>query len=212
MPQPRRWLPLLLLLCAWLFTPLALAQQTSGIEQLRTFLDDLRTLRADFQQVTYVQNDDAGQTAAGVFYLERPDHFRWNYTHPGQQEIVADGLSVWYYEPDLEQVSVQFQALALKGTPARLLTSEAPIDEYFELEEGGEREGLAWVELHSKEEEPRFQKIELGLEENLLAAMRLVDNFGQTIWFLFENLAKNPDLDGGLFRFDPPPGYDILER
>jgi outer membrane lipoprotein carrier protein len=203
---------LLVLLLLWLSPSLALAQPAQGIPQLRTFLDDLTSLRANFQQVTYTQDAAAGQSAAGVFYLQRPDHFRWNYTRPGQQEIVADGLSVWYYEPDLEQVSVQFQALALKGTPARILTSEEPIDTYFELEEGGEREGLAWVTLYSKEEEPRFQEIELGLEAGQLAAMRMLDNFGQTIWFLFEDLEKNPQLDSELFRFEPPPGYDILDQ
>ena len=210
-----RLAPCLLLL--WLTGANAASEPTgedrlSATAQLKIFLKEMKTLRSSFQQVIYANDDPQGETAAGVLYIQRPDLFRWNYTRPGQQQIIADGLNVWYYEPDLEQASVQFQSIALKGTPAKALISEEPVETFFNLEEQGEREGLAWVLLTPKEEEPRFGEIELGFSDNLLQAMRMVDSFGQTTWFLFQDTEINGKLDRELFRFEPPARSDIFNN
>jgi len=187
-------------------------EKPSGHAQLTAFLQDLRTLQADFQQLIYAPGyGPTANSASGTFYLQRPRRFRWDYQAPNPQQIIADGISVWHYDPELEQVRVQFQAIALRGTPTRLLMSEEPLEELFTLEEQGERDGLAWILLTPKEEEPKFREIELGFADNLLQAIRMIDPFDQTIWFLFDQLEKNPPLDRQLFRFQPPPGYDVFE-
>ena len=204
------------LILSLLLTPAALASAStpdSARTQLDTFLADLDTLSADFQQVIYAPGQpQANSTAAGTLKLKRPDRFRWDYTRPTEQQIVADGISVWHYDPELEQVSVQFQTIALKGTPAKVLTGSDPVEKHFDVAEIGEREGLTWLLLSPREEEAHFEEIELGFADNLLQAMRMVDNFGQTIWFLFSDVEKNGQIDSGLFRFDPPAGHDVFRH
>ena len=43
-----------------------------------------------------------------------------------------------------------------------------------------------------------------------LAAMELRDKLGQATVIEFGSVRRNPSLDDGLFRFEPPPGADVI--
>ncbi len=50
----------------------------------------------------------------------------------------------------------------------------------------------------------------MGFSATGLEAMELTDNFGQTTRLRFSNLQRNPKVDPGEFRFEPPKGADVL--
>ncbi|MES9970346.1 MAG: outer membrane lipoprotein chaperone LolA [Candidatus Thiodiazotropha sp.] len=180
----------------------------NGPQQLEAFLQDLTTLQADFEQT--LQQDDEAYTSSGVFYLKRPGLLRWEYSTPNEQLIVADGDRIWLYDIELEQVSHRSQQAALVGTPAQLLSDQAPINEHFQITDLGQSEGLNWVELLPKEKDSQFASLRLALNDNSLQRMEMVDNFGQTTRFVFENIQRNPTLDATLFKFEPPPMVDLI--
>ncbi len=180
----------------------------NGPQQLEAFLKDLTTLQADFEQT--LQQDDQAYTSNGVFYLKRPGLLRWEYTTPSEQLIVADGDRIWLYDIELEQVSHRSQQAALVGTPAQLLSDQAPISEHFQVNDLGEVDGLSWVELLPREKESQFSSLRLALNENNLQRMEMIDNFGQTTRFVFDNLQRNLALDAALFTFKPPPMIDLI--
>jgi outer membrane lipoprotein carrier protein len=117
----------------------------SGPQQLEAFLKDLTTLKADFQQTLQQDDEQTAYTSSGVFYLKRPGQLRWEYTAPSEQLIVADGDRIWLYDIELEQVSHRSQAAALVGTPAQLLSDQAPVSDHFQINDLGETDGLNWV-------------------------------------------------------------------
>ncbi|MES9895234.1 MAG: outer membrane lipoprotein chaperone LolA [Candidatus Thiodiazotropha endolucinida] len=181
----------------------------NGPQQLEAFLKDLTTLQADFEQ-TLQQDDDQAYSSNGVFYLKRPGLLRWEYTAPSEQLIVADGDRIWLYDIELEQVSHRSQRAALVGTPAQLLSDQAPISEHFQVNDLGEAVGLSWVELLPREKESQFSSLRLALNENNLQRMEMIDNLGQTTRFVFDNLQRNLPLDTALFTFKPPPMIDLI--
>jgi outer membrane lipoprotein carrier protein len=180
----------------------------SGPQQLEAFLKDLATLQADFVQT--LQQEDEAYTSSGVFYLQRPGLLRWEYTSPSEQLIVADGDRIWLYDIELEQVSHRSQQAALVGTPALLLSGQEPINQHFEVNDLGEADGLNWVELLPKGKESQFSSLRMALNENRLQRMEMIDNFGQTTRFVFDNIQRNPSLDATLFEFKPPPMIDLI--
>ncbi len=178
--------------------------------RLNAFLLGLQTLQADFVQTVTVPNGQATLTSHGTFFLSRPARFRWNYTQPAGQQVVADGSRVWLYDAELLQVSHQAQDDALRGTPALLLSDTAPIDEHFELIELGQRVGLQWLELIPRGEASEITKVLVAFDGENLERLEMIDGFGQVTRFAFSNLQRNPELTEDLFRFDPPPEADIL--
>lgn len=186
--------------------------EDSAINALKAFLKASTSLSADFKQVSFNKAGQASQTSTGQFYLSRPGKFRWNYQKPFEQEIVSTGGKVWFYDADLEQVTVKKLDDSLGSTPALLLTGEVDIDEKFILEEQGSEENLNWVRLSPKNEESGFKYILIGLNHGQLGGMELSDNFGQLTRIYFSNIKINPALDNALFSFTPPKGVDVFEN
>ncbi len=191
---------------------LVLFFQDSGAASLERFQSYLRTTQsaqADFEQKVYDKAGKLVQESRGSFSFLRPGRFRWIYVKP-QQVIVGDGERVWIHDADLNQVTVRRLSRVLGSTPAALLAGASDIDKAFELSEIGEKDGLEWLEAKPREKEAGFERMRLGMSTAGVAAMELVDHFGQTTMLRFSNVVRNPQLGVGTFRFTPPKGADVL--
>lgn len=183
------------------------------IARLKSFLAGSASLTADFKQISFDKSGRPAQNSFGKFYLSRPGKFRWNYQKPFVQEIVSNAGKVWFYDADLEQVTVKQLDDSLGSTPALLLTGDVDIEEKFTLQEQGkEDDGMNWVKLSPKNEESGFKYILIGLNGNQLGGMELSDNFGQLTRIYFSNIQLNPKLDDALFNFKAPKGVDVFEN
>ncbi len=180
-------------------------------QQLKSFLAGAATLQADFIQVQVDEQGNPGKRSQGVFYLQRPGKFRWNYQKPYHQEIVSGSGKVWFYDRDLEQVTARQLTQAIGSTPALLLTGDVPLEKNFTIENQSDEEGMAMLKLIPKSEESGFRYVQIGLENNRLVGMELSDNFGQLTRIYFENLKTGLRLDPALFTFTPPPGVDVFD-
>jgi len=188
------------------------AEASAGpaMDRLQRFTDGLRAFQAAFVQTRYDEDQHVIRESQGVAYLQRPGLFRWVYRKPYEQTIVGDGERLWIHDADLEQVTVKTMRRALATAPIMLLSGEAPLEEHFELQDRGAREGLMWVELRPKASETDFRRIFLGLDERTLRVMELRDRFDQVTQIRFSNVEINPELAASRFEFTPPDGADVL--
>lgn len=185
---------------------------SNGPDRLHAFLDQVHSLRAEFQQNVFDEDDRPLDAASGTVYIERPGRFRWDYTEPYQQEIVGDGEKVWVYDSDLEQVTVRPLGDALGDTPAMLLSSDRPVEQSFEVRAIDGPDGYEWAGLKPLGEQGSFTEIRLGFDGETLRVMELEDAFGQLTRLRFAKVERNPALEPQLFRFTPPPGADIFSN
>jgi outer membrane lipoprotein carrier protein len=200
---------ILLLLGALLAANGSALAATPG-EQLKAFLSGLRTLESEFQQTLFDENLKLLEESRGLFFLQRPRRFRWDYRVPQAQLIVADGEKVWIYDRELAQVTVQTMGDTLGATPALLLSSDEPIEKNFEISNLSDQSGLAWVGLKSRVKDPSFVYIRVGFENGELRAMELTDNFGQLTKLEFSNIIRNAPIISDAFEFKPPDGVDVI--
>jgi len=184
--------------------------QGGNLERFQQFLRTTQSTTANFEQKVYDRNRKLVQESSGRFAFLRPGRFRWTYDRPYAQLIVGDGERVWVYDRDLNQVTVRRIAKALGSTPAALLSGASDVDKAFDLAEGGDRDGLAWVEAKPRDKDAGFERIRLGMSVAGIEAMELVDNFSQTTLLRFTGLVRNPQIDPETFRFTPPKGADVL--
>lgn len=206
-----RGLGVLLVAASAALLAMTAAAQTPARARLDAFLTGVRTLEAEFAQTVRDEQGKVVETGAGRLWLWRPGRFRWEYREPHRQLIVADGDRLWVYDPDLAQATVRKLDQALGQTPAALLTSDRPVDESFEVRpavDGGD--GLDWVSLAPRASEATFREVRLGFGGGGLAAMVLLDNFGQTTRIDLLEPTYPDAVDPGLFRFEPPAGTDVI--
>ncbi|MCB1753124.1 MAG: outer membrane lipoprotein chaperone LolA [Gammaproteobacteria bacterium] len=183
-----------------------------GSEQLHRFLTGITTLEAKFEQSVLNEEHTQASRSQGIFYLERPNKFRWDYSEPESQQLVADGRQIWLYDPELKQVSVQNQESALQGSPAMLLISGDPVENSFEVIDIGRRQNMDWVELIPRDAESQFVRVLLAFVDNDLLRMEMADKLGQVTRFQFYDIHHNPSFKSTFFQFVPPRDVDIYNQ
>ena len=200
------------LLLFFLFALVTPAIAGDGPDRLRAFLDQMRSLRAAFQQSVFDEDARPLDDASGMVYIQRPGRFRWDYTEPYPQEIVGDGEKVWIYDSDLEQVTVRPLGDALGDTPVMLLSSDQPVEQSFDVRAIDGPDGFEWAALKPLGERVSFTEIRLGFDGDTLRVMELTDAFGQLTRLHFTSVERNPVLAPSLFQFTPPEGADIFSN
>lgn len=209
--QPLRTFRLWLALCISLLMALPLTALAGTAQaQLQSFIQDVETFQANFEQTLYDADSQPLKESVGSIQLKRPGRFVWTYTAPEVQQIVGDGQRIWLYDQDLAQVTVNSMDDRVAGTPLVLLMRSAPLEETFDVVELGEAEGINWLELTPKADSSDFEQVYIGLNEDGLVAMELRDNFGQATQIRFSNFEAGIPLKDELFQFTVPDGVDVI--
>jgi len=198
------------LLLAWLvvFSGTAWAD---AAQTLREFVRDVKSGKAAFTQTVSSGDGARTKTSSGSFEFMRPNRFRFHYTKPFEQLIVADGQKVWIYDTDLNQASSRKLTQALGATPAALLAGGS-LEQDFVLSSEPPRDGLEWALATPRAKDGPFQQLRVGFRGKLLSAVEILDSFGQRSKLQFSAFEPNVPLAAELFRFTPPAGADVIEQ
>jgi outer membrane lipoprotein carrier protein len=199
------------LACGLMLGCAALAAHADAVDTLREFAREVKSGRAAFTQTVTSPDGARKKTSSGSFEFVRPDRFRFAYAKPYEQLIVGDGEKVWIFDPDLNQASARRMSKALGATPAALLAGGS-LDRDFTLAAEASRDGVDWVEAKPKDKDAQFQSIRIGLRARDLAAVEIVDAFGQRSLIQFSQWAPNAPVPAEAFRFTPAPGTDVIEQ
>ena len=181
-----------------------------SLQRFAQFLGATQSGRANFEQKIVDRQAKVVQESRGTFAFQRPGRFRWSYTKPYSQLIVGDGVRVWVYDEDLQQVTVRRADRALGSTPAALLSGNNEVIKAFKLDDRGLKDGLEWLDARPRDSESTFERISLGFGFSGLEILELRDTFGQVTTVRFTSFEINPRLDVGTFRFIPPKGVDVV--
>jgi len=199
------------------FVSLGFAVTGHAQTPLDGYLANLKTLRAEFSQVVTDNKGAEVQQAEGKLIIVRPGRFRWELTPSSAkgaatspQLMVADGKNLWFYDRDLEQVSVKPASKALTATPAGLLSGDGNIRELFTVAPAGRKDGLDWVLVTPKEGDADFREARLAFSMSELRRMVLKDKLGQTVRLDFHASERNPPVAEAEVRFTPPDGADVI--
>jgi len=186
------------------------AAHAGGVDRLKAFIAGAKTAEADFSQTVADKTGRVTQQASGKMAFARPGKFRWDYSAPYEQVIVGDGVKLWLYDVDLEQVTVKSLGDVIAGTPAALLAGDNSIEKYFTLKNAGESGGLEWLEATPKTRDTTFERIRMGFKGDVLAQMELYDFFGQRTTLKLSRFVRNPSIAPSRFKFTPPKSADII--
>ena len=189
----------------------ARAQPVDAVQRLRDFGRKVQSGRAAFTQTVIAPDGTRRRATHGTFEFARPDRFRFAYAKPFEQLIVADGQKVWIFDPDLNQASSRRMDQAVGATPAAILAGGA-IDAEFELALQPSEEGFDWVQATPRARGGSIERLRVGFKGDTLAAMDIVDSFGQRSQMRFTAFETNPTLPADRFRFRPPAGADVIEQ
>lgn len=202
---------LLIALFAIASLPLQAAEDVA-VQRLTTLLNQAQTISGRFSQLTLDGSGTQLQETSGAMALKRPGQFRWHTDAPMEQLLISNGETIWLYDPDLEQVTIQKMDQRLTHTPALLLSGDvSKIAESFgiTLKEGG---NVVDFILKPKAADSLFESLRLSFRSGVINDMQLIDNVGQRTNILFLGVKMNPPIDAAQFTFAIPEGVDVIQE
>ncbi|WP_417446529.1 outer membrane lipoprotein chaperone LolA [Kangiella sp.] len=195
------------LLC---LSTLAAADAPQDLEKKLTAID---SFKADFSQVITDEFGTLIDESSGYFELQRPQLFRWAVSDPFEQEIIADGVNLWQFDIDIEQINVSSLDQSLANSPAALL-SQAQLDVASNYEVAavkGEQEGVMIYHLMPRDPDALYEVLVIEFHGDDLVALQVNDNLGQSTLVDFTNVVMNPEFDENHFEFEIPEGIDVID-
>ena len=198
-------------------------QGSTSLKSLENFVKNTKSGRAAFTQVVTSPAKDGQtpkvKTSTGTFEFLRPNRFKFLYKKPFEQSIVSDGQTLWLHDVDLNQVTARKLAQVLNGTPAAVIAAAADLKGLqadFTLMSLPEKAGLQWVQAVPKTKEGQLQSIIVGIKSTdrgtELAALEILDSFGQLSVMTFSQFEVNPAVSASSFQFKPPAGADVSRQ
>jgi chaperone LolA len=204
--------------------PPAVAGAPAGdnvVTPLDKYLSDLKTLRASFIQTLADGQGREIDRAAGTLVVARPGKFSWD-IHPQASDggtnkgdgqlMVSDGKNLWFFDRDLEQVTVKPVDAALSATPAMLLSGAVDVRKNFTLTLAGQRDSLDWVLVEPHGADADFKDALFGFASGDLKRMILEDKLGQTATIMFDHIERNVPVTAQETSFTPPKGADVIGK
>ncbi|MFG1489144.1 outer membrane lipoprotein chaperone LolA [Oceanospirillum sp. HFRX-1_2] len=184
---------------------------SSAAHQLGQLLAKMETLDADFQQRILDAKGSRLQEVSGHLSLARPGKFYWETENPFPQTVVSDGETLWLYDPDLEQVTVQQMDPSQNRTPAMLLSGNIDsIEERFTIKLTRESAQFKEFLLIPTGQESLFEELRLSFVSDELASLLLSDSLGQRTSIELFATKLNPELAEDRFTFAIPEGVDVI--
>lgn len=171
-------------------------------EQLQQRLAQVENLSADYQQTVSSADGQNVQQGSGRLQLKRPNLFRMDSQTPQQTQIIADGTTLWFYDPFVEQVSASWVKEALNNTPFVLLTSNDP-SQWQQYDVAQQADTFI---LTPKQANHAIKQFSIRIDQNgTLRNFSTIENDGQSNLYVLRNINNQP-LAQSVFSFTVPQG------
>lgn len=180
--------------------------------ELTERLQNISTIQSKFVQTV---KDKLGRTLSqseGVLLIKRPDQFYWEIVKPYQQKIITDGKTLWNYDIDLEQVTInQYKDYAPNSPFYFLLNQTLNVMNLFHIHLTQQNNELIF-ELIPREKETEYTKINAHFDGKQLKKIVIYDHLNQQTSILFTQVILNKSISSYHFKFNPPKNVDIIQE
>jgi outer membrane lipoprotein carrier protein len=196
---------------ALLLLQTALPVQAQDSEKLQVLLADLQTFQADVRQLVMESSGSILEESQILFMLQRPDGFYWETLEPFPELIVTDGNSLWNYQPDLLQLTIDDWDADQSELAAQLLSGKVDeVAEQYSINAVPVTDGGMEFVLQPLDPASLYQQVTLYFEEGQPESILLVNTNGQRTFWEFNNRQINLPLSSQQFVFQAPDD-DMLE-
>lgn len=181
------------------------AEAATDKHQLQQLLQHTQSLSAQFQQQVKDEQGQLLQSLSGTLKLKRPANLYWHTQRPDESVMVANGETVWYYNPFVEQVTIYSQSDMVDNSPLLLvLDSQGQRWEDYNVQ----REGGRYI----VEQVDNGNRLELVFEQQVLKEITMVQPHGQRTELVLSQVSLNHAIDDGAFDFKVPKGVDVDDQ
>jgi outer membrane lipoprotein carrier protein len=170
---------------------------------------------ADFDQESILKAMAVTDTASGRMMVRQPGKMRWEYLLPDPQTIITDGNDLWVYRPEENQVMVgKAPALFGGGKGAGFLSDIKTIRKNFQITLASPDDPAHYrLKLVPNRSTVDLMALYLDIARYTFDLIQIttVNVYGDETRIQLNNFDFNAAPPEALFRFEVPPGADVVQ-
>jgi len=184
------------------------------VARVQERFDDTVDMRADVVQEVAIVSLGRSVSSKGTVAFRRPGKMHWALTGDEPQIIIADGKTIWFYQPaDKQVLRAPLKAVFRSTTPVSFLTGVGRIADDFNTTLSERDSSQIGLFLEPKRANEDFGRLELVVSADTfdIVEARVTDPIGNVTSIRFSNLRRNLGIADSEFSFDVPPGVDVVD-
>jgi outer membrane lipoprotein carrier protein len=189
----------------------------SVLAEIQKRYESTNDLEAGFLQEYIGKVMKRPEKGEGKVFFKKRGMMRWDYRVP-EQELITNGLTLWYFQPEENQVFVSDISKVIKEkTPLAFLAGEGDLRQDFNLlnfsESVSPKEDHFVLELVPKEPNAALSKLVLTVNKKSYYVVQtdIFDGLGNVTRTRFIDIKTNVGLPDSFFQFSIPPGAEVLK-
>lgn len=182
---------------------------TKAKDDLKLLLNALKTYKAQFKQLVVDGQGELLQESIGYLVLKQPNLMLWNVIEPDENRLIADGETLWYVDPFVEQVTAVHQAQSVANNPVVLLT-DPENDSWQDFD-------IRYINneyvIEAIKPESHIARLVLNFDETgTLSGLRFTDRQEQKSELVFSDIQQNLAVSSDMFIFSLPEGFEMDDQ
>lgn len=190
------------------------AAEVSPADALSENLAEMMSLSAEVEQLIIEADGGVLEESRIRMLLKRPNGFSWETLDPFPELLVTNGVWLWNYQPDLEQVVIEPWDRAESELAAQLLNggTNALAEEYTITAFASESRDIEEFVLTPRDAANINRRVSLSFSSNRLDSIVIeARNAQRTVW-RFMNVVRNLEIPDEAFEFEVPDGIEVIEN
>src|SRR5262249_49074432 len=184
------------------------------VDQLQKSYDSIADFTADFRQETELKTLNKTLKAFGKVTYKRPGKMLWRFEEPKSQWVLADGQSLYFYQPENKQVlKTPLKNAFRSNAPLTFLLGIGNLKRDFKATSKGVEGNLYVLQLGPKDGSKGTDEITLGVDKQnyQINWSRTKDVGGNLTTVHFSNIRRGVGVNDSIFRLQVHQGADVVD-
>lgn len=185
----------------------------SVLEEIQNRYEKTSDFEAGFLQEYIGKVMRQSQKGEGKVFFKKKGMMRWDYKVPNQK-IISDGQTLWFYQPEENQVLVSAADKMIKEFG--FLAGDGDLKRDFKLlniqDPSPSNQNHLLVEITPKESHTAVSKLSLTVDKKsyLILQVDVFDSLGNVTRTRFSDIRMNVNLSSTFFQFKVPSGTEVI--
>ena len=188
------------------------------LNRIQEKYEKINDFSSKFTQEATVKALNKVQRAQGEVWFKKPGKMRWNYLRPTKDEIVSDGITIWFYNEEEKQV-IESPLSEVIDTPTTttlisgLGNLKNLFDARFSKSHSTGDNNAYLIDLSPRDNSEEFNSVTVAVDKDslLVNTIYLYDPFGNLTTVKLNNIKINNGIPDSLFIFKAPKGAETTK-
>ncbi len=172
-----------------------------------------KSFTANFNQISKLAALEITEKASGKASFSHPGKMNWEYLEPEVHKIITDGVSLWIYQPDENQVMIgDAENFFKSGAGGAFLSDISLIRKNYTIKVKEMAADYVEIDMIAKTPTPEISSIVIRISQKTNEILRVItyNEVNDTTLFEFYDI-QFKKLNPAIFEFTPPEGSNIID-